>query len=102
MDGPKPKGTGMASHPPMSFQHLSTGQQYIVVKAFADYDHAVHPVGETWRFLRHSFLPYEDGLSLFVSRDGQSERHIRLQWRQDAQGEIIDHLETYLVELQAL
>jgi len=40
--------------------------------------------------------PYEDGLSLFVSIDGVSEWHIRLQWRPEQQGAIIDNLSHYV------
>jgi hypothetical protein len=43
------------------------------------------------------FLPYEDGLSLFVHLDEGAERQIRLQWRKEEQGAIIDALPTYLV-----
>jgi hypothetical protein len=47
-------------------------------------------------FLRASFLPYDDGLSLFVSQDGQNEWPIRLQWRKEAQGAVIDTLHLYV------
>jgi len=52
--------------------------------------------GETWTFLGHNFLPHDDGLSLFVSLDGDREWHIRLQWRDDQQGPLIDRLEDYI------
>jgi hypothetical protein len=48
-----------------------------------------HPVGETWRYVSKSFLPYEDGLTLMVEQDGQPQV-IRLQWRPEAQAEIIE------------
>ena len=38
-------------------------------------------------FLGHSFLPYEDGMSFFVSIDGINEWHLRLQWRPEEQGD---------------
>jgi hypothetical protein len=41
-------------------------------------------------------MPYDDGLSLIVSLDGISEWHIRLQWRRETQGGIIDHLGDYV------
>jgi hypothetical protein len=41
-------------------------------------------------------LPHDDGLSLFVSLDGDREWHIRLQWRDDQQGPLIDRLEDYI------
>jgi len=79
------------------FNHLQPGQRYRVAVSFRDFDGVVHPVGESWAFLGHSFLPYDDGLSLFISPDGKSERQIRLQWRPEAQGPIIDELERHLV-----
>ena len=68
---------------------LIPGQTYRVITAFKDYDGSMHPIGETWRFVEKNFLPYEDGLSLFVEMNGQNTS-IRLQWRTESQGEIID------------
>lgn len=80
------------------FAHLVPGSRYRVVRAFTDFDGAVHPVGEEWTYLRTAFLPYDDGRSLFVSVDGDDERHIRMQDRPEAQGAILDHLQDYVVE----
>ena len=68
----------------------------ITENPIVDFDNAIHPVGESWIFLRSSFLPYDDGLSLFVSVDGKAERQIRMQWRDEEQGPIIDHLADYV------
>jgi hypothetical protein len=54
-------------------------QWYRVVRAFIDFDRVVHPEGEAWQFLGSSFLPYDDGMSFFVSLDGEREWHLRLQ-----------------------
>jgi hypothetical protein len=35
-------------------------------------------------------------MSFFVSLDGTQEWHIRLQWRAEAQGHILDRLPEYL------
>jgi hypothetical protein len=78
------------------FMHLETGARYRVVNPFRDFDGEVHPAGESWVFLGHSFLPYDDGLSLFVSLDGKAERQIRLQWRPEAQGDVIEGLSRYV------
>lgn len=67
---------------------LVPGQTYRVIKSFIDYDGTVHPVDESWCFIEKSFLPYEDGLSLFVERSGQNVL-FRLQWRAESQGQII-------------
>jgi hypothetical protein len=68
---------------------------YMVVRAFRDFDGGEHSVGETWSFIGSSFLPYDDGLSLFVEIEGD-RRQVRMQWREGAQGEIVDNLEHYL------
>ena len=96
MQGPFPAGTYTASNPQTEFGPLTGGNRYKVVKEFTDFDHGVHPVGESWIFLGKSFSPYDDGLSLFVSLDGTQEWHIRMSWRPDDQGPIIDALGDYL------
>ncbi len=76
---------------------LTPGQKYKVIKAFADYDKIQHPVGETWTFVATNFLPYDDGLTLFVTIDNfQKEISYRLQWRQEEQAGIIDRFSEYV------
>ncbi len=70
---------------------------YRVVAKFADYDKRVHEVGERWRFLRKAFLPYEDGLSLFVEQNGR-EMHIRMQCRDEEQGPIVSAFSDFVAE----
>ena len=97
MDGPFPAGTYTAANPQTEFGPLVAGRRYRVARAFTDYDKFLHPVGESWIFLGKHFSPYDDGLSLFVSLDGAGEWHIRLSWRPDDQGPIIDSLGDYLL-----
>jgi hypothetical protein len=78
---------------------LIPGQTYRVIKAFKDFDQITHSVGETWRFKEKNFLPYDDGLSLFVERDGQRTQY-RLQWREDAQGQVIDAFSDFVEEVR--
>jgi hypothetical protein len=78
------------------FKHLRPGTRYVVRAAFRDYDGTTHPEGESWTFRTYSFLPYDDGLSLFVSRPDGSEWQIRLQWRPEAQAAVIDELERFI------
>jgi hypothetical protein len=92
MYGPEPPGRLTKSAHATAFQHLTPGALYVVAVAFTDHDGDVHPVGESWTFLAHQFVPYDDGLSLVVSLDGHREWQIRLQWRPEAQGAIIDDL----------
>lgn len=79
-----------------AFQHLAVGRRYRVVQEFTDFDGSVHPVGEEWTFSGHSFLPYDDGLSLFVSTGGGSVRQIRMRWTPDDQGPVVDALREYV------
>jgi hypothetical protein len=97
MWGPYPPGH--FSHPSRGTEwerKLVRGQQYRVVKSFVDFDAAEHPAGETWYFIGSNFLPYDDGLSLFVADDDQQQWHIRLCWRTDQQGEICEHFAEYV------
>jgi hypothetical protein len=96
MYGPKPLGHWTDSMGEREFQHLKAGVTYSVSEQFKDFDGDTHLVGETWQFLGHTFLPYEDGLSLFVSPDGTSEWHIRLKWRHEGQGKVICDLSRYI------
>ena len=65
-------------------------------REFTDFDGDVHRAGEEWTFLGSSFLPHDDGLSLFVSLDGAREWQVRMQWRPEAQGPVLDALSSYL------
>lgn len=99
MYGPCPPGHWMSRLAPSRFGPLKPGRRYQVVRAFDDYDRVRHEPGETWTFLGHNFLPYDDGLSLFVSLDGKQEWHIRMQWRDEEQGEVIGNLGDYVQPL---
>ena len=77
---------------------LLPGKSYKVTKAFEDYDGITHAVGESWRFISKDFLPYEDGLSLHVKSNGQNVT-LRLQWRAETQGEIIDSFSDFVEEV---
>jgi hypothetical protein len=76
---------------------LISGQTYRVTKTFTDYDGIPHAVGESWRFVGKDFLPYEDGLSLHVESNGQNMT-LRLQWRAETQGELIDNFSDFVEE----
>jgi hypothetical protein len=102
MYGPEKNGywSGVkAANCASELQHLFAGRKYRVVREFVDHDKTLHPVGETWTFLGSSFLPYEDGLSLFVSLDKKQEWHFRMQWREEEQGSILDALRDYIHEI---
>ncbi len=65
-------------------EFLTAWHWYRVVRAFADFDGDLHPVGETWQFCEYSFVPHEDSLSWFVSLNGSQEWQIRMQGRAEA------------------
>jgi hypothetical protein len=52
--------------PETPFAHLWPERDYGVVQSFRDFDGQEHPAGESWIFIGPSFLPHDDGLSLFV------------------------------------
>ena len=74
---------------------LITGQEYLVKKPFTDYDGLIHGVGEIWTYQGTNFLPYDDGLTLHVLMDNKAVVY-RLQWRKDAQAEIIENFNDYV------
>lgn len=75
--------------------NLITGQQYLVIKPFIDYDGLVHGVGEVWIYQGTNFLPYDDGLTLHVLV-GDKAVVYRFQWRADAQAGIIENFSEYV------
>lgn len=77
---------------------LTPGKKYRVVAAFVDYDDIPHPIGESWHFLAKNFLPYDDGLTPYIERDGRKVA-FRLQWSAETQGRIIDHFSDLVEEL---
>lgn len=83
-----------------SYRHLLAGKKYRVATSFIDYDGDAHHAGEAWTFLGFSFLPYEDGLSLFVSLDGCGEWLIRLQLRAEEQAEVVNNLEHHIEAIE--
>lgn len=97
MVGPCPKGYWTRAVGAAPFRHLVPGQRYRVVRAFVDFDGCTHPVDETWQYTGSNYSAYHEGLSLFVSLDGESEWHIRLSDRPEDQGSIIAALEAYVV-----
>jgi hypothetical protein len=76
---------------PAGFMHLVPGRTYRVLRPFTDFDGVIHPEGETWLFKGYDFLPYDDGLTLWIEPGS-----LRLQWRPEAQGEIINALAEYV------
>lgn len=79
------------------FTHMVPDRSYRVARPFTDFDGRMHAVGDLWTYKGESFLPYDDGLSLFVSINGR-EAQIRMRVAPEDQGPIIDRFADYLVE----
>lgn len=77
---------------------LKPGQTYRVKVAFVDYDGKEHRVGERWRFRGHNFVPYDDGLTLYLEPEsgGPPAGVIRLQCAPENQGEIADRFSDFV------
>jgi hypothetical protein len=84
----------------VEYAHLVPGRRYRVARAFADFDRKVHEVGEEWTYLGTSFLPHDDGRSLFVSYDGEHEWHVRMQDTESEQASILANLASFVVPLE--
>lgn len=86
--GPAPAPSG-----PLAFhQQMVAGRAYMIVKSFRDFDGAERSAGERWVFKGYDFLPHDDGLTLFTD-PGPG---VRLQWRREAQADVIDDLGDYI------
>jgi len=77
---------------------LIAGKTYRVLREFTDYDGLPHAMGETWSFISHNFVPNDDGLTLYIGRDGRTVP-LRLQWRTETQGHIVSEFFDYVKEL---
>lgn len=95
MYGPMPIGH-MSNKCRESRPPLRLDRTYRVVREFIDLDGGTHIPGETWKFVGSSYLPYHDGLSLFVQNE-QGEWHIR--FKLDLQYELWPDFATYVEEI---
>ncbi|MDR3158830.1 MAG: DUF3601 domain-containing protein [Zoogloeaceae bacterium] len=77
-------------------QFFHSSKWYRVIKGFKDHDGHIHPEGEERIFLGCSFLPYDDGLSWFVSFDEKQEWCIPMRRHASSQSVIIDFLSEHI------
>ena len=75
--------------------YLHAGDYVQVVKTFKDYYGFTHQTGEKFYFACAYFLPYEDGYTLFASKDKINIFSIFLQNRPETQGNICRNLKDY-------
>ena len=79
-----------------SFMEYLYSEDYIkVIKEFKDYDGFTHQEGEKFYFACAYFLPYEDGYTLYISKDKINIKAIYLQDRPETQREICYNLKKY-------
>ena len=79
-----------------SFMEYLYSEDYIkVIKDFKDYYGFTHQEGEKFYFACAYFLPYEDGYTLYISKDKINIKAIYLQDRPETQREICYNLKKY-------
>ena len=81
-------------------KYLYSGDYVKVIKAFKDYYGFTYQAGEKFYFACVYFLPYEDGYTLYISKNKLNISPIYLQNREETQGEICSHPEEYFEILE--
>ena len=76
-------------------EYLYSGDYVKVIKDFKDYYGFTHQAGEEFYFACAYFLPYEDGYTLYISKDKININAIYLQDRAESQREICYNLKEY-------
>ena len=76
-------------------EYLYSGDYIKVIKDFKDYYGFTHQAGEEFYFACAFFLPYEDGYTLYISKDKININAIYLQDRAESQREICYNLKEY-------
>ena len=76
-------------------EYLYSGDYIKVIKDFKDYYGFTHQAGEKFYFACAYFLPYEDGYTLYISKDKINIKAIYLQDRPETQREICYNLKKY-------
>ena len=75
--------------------YLYSGDYVKVIKDFKDYYGFTYQAGEKFYFACVYFLPYEDGYTLYISKDKINIKAIYLQDRPETQREICYNLKKY-------
>ena len=81
-------------------EYLYSGDYIKVIKDFKDYYGFTHQEGEKFYFACAYFLPYEDGYTLYISKNKIDISAIYLQNREENQKEICSHPEEYFKILE--
>ena len=75
--------------------YLYSGDYVKVIKDFKDYYGFTHQAGEKFYFACAYFLPYEDGYTLYISKNKIDISAIYLQNREETQKNLCSHPEEY-------
>jgi hypothetical protein len=73
--------------------------RYRVVLEFRDEDGRMQEPAEEWIYRGYDFLPYDEGLTLFVTWADGGDGVIRMQWHRYAQGQVLDVFERYVTRV---
>ena len=76
-------------------EYLYSGDYIKVIKTFKDYYGFTHEAGENFYFACAYFLPYEDGYTLYISKNKIDISAIYLQNREETQKNICSNPEEY-------
>ena len=76
-------------------EYLYSGDYVKVIKDFKDYYGFTHQEGEKFYFACAYFLPYEDGYTLYISKNKIDISAIYLQNREETQKNLCSHPEEY-------
>ena len=98
MDGPYATGNFKVFLSAASYlgRGLISGKSYRVTKAFKDADGHDHPIGEQWVYLGSMFDRNYNDVSFCVRLGAAEEWRIPLIWKQEQQGDVVDHWDKYL------
>ena len=101
MQGPFIRGTLINPIDPSEWDwetnRLVRGQSYRVIKAFVDADGDRHSIGEEWCFITSMFSRFEDELVICVRSKADEEWKVPMVWTPNAQQEIIENFNCYVV-----
>jgi hypothetical protein len=78
---------------------LTSGETYIVIKEFTDYDGVKHPVGEKFEFDVYDYFPHDAGYTIYVRMDGK-DKAIRLGNHEKRQAHVVRALGKYVKTLR--
>lgn len=89
-----------ANNQSFHFMNIHSGDLVRVKRRFKDYNGCIYEPGEKFYFACTFFLPYDNGYTLYISKDKETISHIFLQDRSDAQEYILKNTEEYFEKIK--